>query len=238
MPDKRLTFIKHLEELRLRIIKSIAFVVICSVFIYARIDEILLFLARPIGKLVFIAPQEAFVANLSIAFFGGLFFASPFVVYQVWQFISLGLREGERKYVLIFGCFSFVLFIVGCLFGYFIIIPIGIKFLMGSAPDFITPMITISNYISFLGILTFLFGLVFQLPLAIVFLARIGVVNPSSLSAKRKEVIVIIFIVAAILTPPDVFTQVFMAVPLIILYELGILLSRLVKSDRKMELLS
>jgi len=109
---------------------------------------------------------------------------------------------------------------------------------MGSAPGFITPMITVSNYISFLGVLTFLFGLVFQLPLAIVFLARIGVVDPKSLSARRREVVVIIFIVAAILTPPDVFTQIFMAAPLIVLYELGIFLSKFVKSDRKMELLS
>ncbi|MDD5617810.1 MAG: twin-arginine translocase subunit TatC [Candidatus Omnitrophica bacterium] len=238
MADKKLTLVQHLEELRTRLLKSIIFIIACSVFTYTYINEILLFLSKPIGKLIFIAPQEAFVANLQIAFFGGLFFASPFVLCQVWQFVSAGLRQEERKYALIFGLFSFILFIAGCLFGFFVIVPIGIKFLMGYTPDFITPMITLSNYISFLGVLSIVFGLAFQLPLILAFLAKIGLVNPDFLSRKRREAIVVIFIVAAILTPPDVFTQIMMAVPLVILYESGIILSRLIKPKKRIGLLS
>jgi sec-independent protein translocase protein TatC len=238
MADKKLTLVQHLEELRIRLIKSVVFIFVCSVFVYSHIEDILLFLAKPIGKLVFISPQEAFMANLKIALWGGLFTASPFVVYQIWQFVGIGLRDNERRNVAIFGCFSFILFVLGCLFGCLVIVPIGIKFLMGSASGFITPMITIDNYISFLGTLTFVFGLVFQLPLIIMFLTRMGLVSPKFLARRWREAIVIIFIAAAILTPPDVVSQVLMAAPLIVLYVLGVILSKLVKPVKKIDLLS
>ena len=226
MTDKKLTLVDHIEELRSRIIKSIIFIITCSVFVYNFIDEFLPILAKPVGKLVFIAPQEAFVTNIQIAFIGGLFLSSPFVLYQLWRFIAVGLKSDEKKYVLIFGPLSFVFFLVGCAFGYFIIVPIGMRFLLSFSSDFITPMITISKYISFLGLLTLVFGLVFQLPLVILFLTKIGIVDSKFLSKRRREAIVIIFIAASILTPPDVITQVLMALPLIVLYELGVIFSK------------
>jgi len=238
MTDKKLTLVQHLEELRIRLIKSIVFIIVCSVFVYTYIEDILLFLTKPIGRLVFISPQEAFMANLKIALWGGLFLASPFVIYQVWGFVSTGLRDSERKNIFIFGCFSFVLFVLGCLFGCLVIVPVGIKFLMSSAPGFITPMITLDNYISFLGTLTFVFGLVFQLPLIIMFLTKIGLVSPKLLSRRWREAVVIIFIAAAVLTPPDVFSQLLMAGPLVILYIIGVFLSKLVKPNKKITLLS
>ncbi len=227
MADNKLNFIEHLSELRNRIIKSIIFIFICSVFTYNYIDVLLAILVKPVGKLVFIAPREAFIANIKIAFFAGLFLSSPFVLYQVWRFISVALKRNEKKYALIFGLLSFVLFILGCIFGYFIIVPIGINFLLGFSSDFVTPMITISRYVSFVGTLTFAFSLVFQLPLIILFLTKIGIVTPKFLSARRKEMLVFIFILAAVLTPPDVITQVLMALPLIVLYELGIVFSKI-----------
>jgi len=226
MSNNKLTLIKHLEEIRNRIIKSIISVIACSVFVYCFIDRLLPFLTKPIGELVFIAPQEAFVTNIQIAFFGGVFLSSPVILYQVWRFVSRGLKANERKYVLIFGPLSFLLFVVGCAFGYFLIVPLGIRFLLSFSTEFITPMISISKYISFLGLLTMVFGLVFQLPLVMLFLTKIGVVNSKFLSQRRREAIVIIFIAASLLTPPDVITQVLMALPLIVLYELGIIFSK------------
>jgi len=226
MTEKKLTLTEHLEELRGSIVKSVISILICSCLIYSYINALLPFLIKPVGKLVFIAPQEAFIANIKIAFFGGLFLASPFVIYQIWKFVSAGLEKNEKKYVLMFGPVSFIFFVLGAGFGYFIIIPIGINFLLGFATDFVTPMITISKYISFVGALTFAFGAIFQLPLVSLFLTKIGVVTPAFLSSKRRHAIVFIFIAAALLTPPDAITQCLMAVPLIVLYEIGIILSK------------
>ena len=228
MEDKRLTFVEHLEELRSRIIKSLVFVIVVSCLLYNYIDVLLSILVKPIGKLVFIAPQEAFITNIKIAFLGGLFLSSPFLLYQIWRFVSAGLKPRERRYTLIFAPLSFIFFILGIAFAYFIIVPIGVNFLLGFATEQLTPMITISKYISFIGTLTFAFGVIFQLPLISLFLTKIGVVTPQFLSNKRKHAIVFVFILAAILTPPDIITQILMAVPLLVLYELGVVFSRFV----------
>ena len=227
MDEIKATLVEHLDELRSRIIKSAVSIIIGSCFIYNFVDRILKHLSQPVGKLVFIAPQEAFVTNIKISLFGGLFLSAPVLIYQVWKFVSSGLKKNERKYVLLFGPLSFLFFVTGVSFGYFVIAPMGIKFLLGFAADFVVPMITISNYISFVGTLVFAFGVVFQLPLVMLFLTKIGVTTPRFLSDKRKHAIVFIFIAAATLTPPDIVTQCLMAVPLLVLYEIGIMLSKL-----------
>lgn len=227
MVEKKFTLAEHLEELRGRILKSALAVVVISCLIYNFVDRIMPYLAKPVGRLVFIAPQEAFFANIKIAFFAGLLLSSPIVLYQAWRFISLGLSEKERKYALIFGPLSFVFFSFGAAFGYGVIVPIGIKFLLGFASGLMAPMITVSSYISFVGMLTLVFGLIFQLPLVSLFLTKIGIVTPSALSGKRKHAVVSMFIAGAILTPPDVVTQCLMAVPLLVLYEIGIIFSKL-----------
>lgn len=225
---KRLTFIEHLEELRLRMIKSIVLIIAASVIVYNFTDKILSFVARPAVRLIFIAPAEALIVRLKIALFGGLFLASPFVLWQIWGFVSDGLGKKEGKHVLLFGLFSFIFFIFGSLFGYFIIVPIGMDFLLAFATDFIVPMITVDRYVSFAGCLSLAFGLSFQFPLIILFLTKIGAVTPQSLSKRRKYAVVIIFIIGAIFTPPDIITQCLMALPLLLLYEVSILLSRLI----------
>ncbi|MEA3305407.1 MAG: twin-arginine translocase subunit TatC [Candidatus Omnitrophota bacterium] len=220
------TLIEHLKELRSRIIKSLVFIIASSCVLYGFIDALLPILVKPVGKLIFIAPQEAFISRIKIAFFGGIFLSSPFVIYQIWKFVSTGLKPEEKKYTLIFGFLSFIFFIAGSFFGYFVIVPIGIKFLLGFAADFMVPMITVSKYLSFLGTLTSAFGVIFQLPLISLFLTKIGVVTPDFLSGKRKHAVVLIFILAATLTPPDVVTQCLMAGPLLVLYEIGIIFSK------------
>jgi len=228
LEEKRLTFIEHLEELRHRIIKSFIFFLIAAIFIYSRAPLLLSYFTKPAGTLIFISPTEAFIANLGITVIFGLLLSSPFIIYQSWRFISSALKEKEKKYAGIFGFFSFVLFLAGCAFGYFLLFPVGLKFLLGFATETIIPMLTVSKYIAFLGMFTLVFGLVFQLPLIILFLTKIGVVIPVMLSRRRREMIVGLFIIAALLTPPDVVTQVCLALPLLILYEVSILLSRCV----------
>lgn len=227
--DRPLTFTEHLEELRNRVIKSVVFIFIISCLLYNFVDDIFSVLVKPVGKLIFITPQEAFITNIKIAIWGGLFLSSPFVLYEAWKFVSGALMPEERRYITIFGPLSFVFFILGSIFGYFVIVPVGMKFLLGFATDFVSPMISVSRYISFIGGLTFAFAVVFELPLIILFLTKIGAVTPQFLSTKRRHIVVLIFILAAFLTPPDIITQILMALPLLILYEIGIVFSKMVK---------
>jgi len=231
MVDNKLTLTEHLEELRARAIKSVIFIIAASCLLYGFVDIILPSLVKPVGKLVFIAPQEAFIARIKISFFGGLFLSAPIILYQIWKFVSSGLKPNERKYTLIFGPLSLVFFFLGAFFGYLIIVPIGIRFLLGFATDLITPMISVSKYISFVGILTLSFGVIFEMPLISLFLTKIGLVTPKFLSSKRKHAVVLIFIIAAILTPPDIITQCLMALPLLILYEISIIFSKFVHKE-------
>lgn len=224
--DKRLSLVEHLEELRSRVIKSILAIIVGSILVYNFLPEIIPFLVKPAGKLVFIAPQEAFLTNIRVSFLGGLFLASPLVIFQIWRFVSAGLKPEERRTVLIFGPFSFFLFLVGFWFGYSVVTPLGIKFLLGFGSDLVRPMISVAKYVSFVAGLSFIFAFMFQLPLICLFLTRIGIITPFFLARRRKEAIVLIFIVAAILTPPDIFTQILLGLPLTLLFELGVIFSR------------
>lgn len=228
MDEQKLTLVEHLSELRGRLIKSVIFIIVCSFVVYGYIDKLMVYLLKPVGGLIFIAPQEAFISYIKLTFFGGLFLSSPFVIYQLWRFVSDGLMPNESKYVLVFAPLSFIFFIIGASFGYIIIVPIGMKFLLAFGTELIIPMITISKYISFISTLSLAFAMVFQLPLLSLFLTKIGVITPLFLSSKRRHAIVCMFIAAAMLTPPDVITQTMMAVPLIMLYEIGIIFSKLV----------
>ncbi|OGX27611.1 MAG: twin arginine-targeting protein translocase TatC [Omnitrophica WOR_2 bacterium RIFCSPHIGHO2_01_FULL_52_10] len=228
-PDE-LSFWGHLDELRSRLLKSFIAVVVAACFFYPFVDRFLAFLIRPVGKVVFTSPADAFVVRLMLLICGGVVLALPVIVYQLWQFVAAGLKENEKKYVRFFAPASFVLFVAGCIFGYWVIIPVGMKFLLSFATESIVPMITLPNYISFIVTLVLAFGLCFQLPLVLMFLARIGIVTPAFLVQKRKHAIVLILIASAILTPsPDAISQILMAGPLLVLYELGVFASKFIK---------
>jgi len=225
---KDLSFFDHFEELRNRLIKSILAVMVAACLFYIIVDEVFALLIKPVGKLVFTAPGEAFVTRIALALFGGLFLALPVILYQVWKFIAAGLKENEVRYIRFFAPCSFFLFLIGGLFAYFVIIPISIRFFLSFSTDLIVPMITIKSYISFIGTLLLAFGIVFELPLVIMFLAKIGIATPAFLAQKRKHAIIIVLVVSAFITPPDFITQLMMAVPLIVLYEAGIIAAKLV----------
>ncbi|MDI6793149.1 MAG: twin-arginine translocase subunit TatC [bacterium] len=231
--DKKLTLIEHLEELRRRIIISAIAIMIGFGLSYFFIERIMDFLIKPLTKtgqtsrLVFMAPQEAFFAYLKLAFFAGIFLSLPVTLYQAWKFISSGLFVSERRLALIYLPFSLILFLTGALFCYFIVFPIGMKFFLGFTSPTIQPMISVTRYISFLGIMVLAFGVIFELPLVILFLTKLGVITPDFLAKKRRHALVGILVVAAILTPPDCVSQLLMALPVMILYEGSIWLSRL-----------
>lgn len=229
MADKQMTLVEHLDELRRRILISAAAILVCAGVAFWKIQLILSFLMLPpVDHLAFFSPAEAFIEYCKLAFFIGLFFASPVVLYQLWAFVSAGLREGERRTVLFALPFSVTLFLAGAAFSFFFVIPWALRFLIDFAGPNVYPILSISRYLSFVIMLLVSFGIVFELPVAVMILSKIGIISPSFLSRNRKFAVVVIFIAAALITPtPDAFTQCLMAVPMIFLYELSIWISKL-----------
>lgn len=235
--EKRLTLGEHLEELRSRVIRSLLGVAGGFTLCYAFIDKLMWVVLRPYKaamasidstgtRPLALRPAESFMNYLKIAFIGGLFLAGPFILYQMWQFISAGLYKTERRAVLAYLPLSIFLFLVGCVFGYAFLVPAALEFLVGFGKETIETHLTIGDYLDFFFLFTLLTGLSFELPMIMTFFAKIGMVTPQAYRRQWKVAILLAFVLAAILTPsPDPVTQTVLAVPLYILYEGGILLS-------------
>jgi sec-independent protein translocase protein TatC len=221
------TAFDHIEELRNRFLKVLLCFVLASAFFYRFVDHVLVYMIKPVGKLVFTAPAEAFMATVWLTLLGGFILSLPVTLYHVWAFTTQGLMPHERRFIKIFGPLSFVFFIAGAAFAYYVILPIAFRFLLSFSSEYVVPMITIQKYISFAGSMILAFGCVFEMPLILAFLAKIGIATPEFLRQKRRYAVVIILIVSAFLTPPDVITQLLMAGPVILLYELGIVFAGL-----------
>ncbi len=220
-------FTAHLGELRRTLIRVLIAAGAGFALCYGFSERLLWFLWRPVGReLIFIAPTEAFFAHLKVAFLAGLVVAWPFICYQIWTFVVPGLYDYERRYTLPFVVGATVMFLLGGAFVYTLILPLGMAFLLAYGSALLVPMISVGAYVSFAVRLFLAFGLVFELPLVVVLLAKLGLVTPQTLARNRKYVVVLSFLVAAVLTPPDVFTQVLMALPLLVLYEISIWLVR------------
>lgn len=234
MVEENMPFLSHLEELRKRLIISFIAIGIGFGVSYAYAEKILLILKRPFpGELIALAPTEAFLTILKVSIFTGVLLAAPVILHQIWKFVAPGLYEHEKKHTIIFVIVATLLFLGGATFCYFAILPQGLKFLQRFAPEAInTNTFRLSDYVSFVTKLLLGFGAVFELPLVMTFLTMIGVVTPKWLAANRKYAILIMFIVGAILTPPDVFTQTMMAGPLFLLYEVSIIASRIVSKAK------
>ena len=221
------TFFDHLDELRICILKALGlFAVVCLVFFNFAGHFIPVFV-KPVGYLVFNSPSEAFMAHMAVTIAGSFIITFPFTLYQLWAFVATGLTEQERKHIRLYGPISFLLFVAGLCFAFFVAIPIALKFLMGFSSEYLRPMITVESYISFVTSFALAFGVIFETPLVLAFLASVGIATPAFLIQKRRHAIIIILIISAILTPPDVISQIVMAVPLFVLYEIGIILTRL-----------
>ena len=236
--EKEVDFVSHLTELRKRLINSLIFLSILFVICYYYSDHIYGFLVEPYAnavkkdeierRLIFTALQETFLTYLKVAFFTAFFITSPFILIQIWKFIAPGLYTHEKKAIMPYLVITPILFLLGGMLVYYLIMPLAIKFFLSFESLGINTNLPIqleakvNEYLSLVMKLIFAFGLSFQLPVVLSLLARIGVINSTFLKERRKYVVVMIFAAAAILTPPDPITQIGLAIPLLILYELSI----------------
>ena len=238
--EEKMPFTSHLEELRTRIIRIMIAAAIgfggCWYFkewLFQIITRPLYQVLPPNSFMIYTSLPEAFFNYMKISFYGSLFLTSPYILYQLWKFISPGLYKSEKKYMIPFVISSTILFICGILFGYYLALPPAFSFFVEFSSDFLKPMFSLREYLSLSLKLLLAFGVSFELPVVIFFLARIGVVSSKMLSRNRRYAILIIFIAAAILTPsPDALTQIIMAIPLMGLYEIGIIVAKLAEKKR------
>ena len=234
--DKKQPFLSHLEELRKRLITCAIAVGIGFVTSYIFSERLFRILISPLmrvmpeeDRLIFTNLPEMFLTYLKTALITGILLVAPVIFYQLWMFIAPGLYQNEKRFVVPFVVFSTILFVGGALFGYFIVFPFGFKFFLGFANEYIQALPSVKQYFSFSIKLLFAFGIVFELPVVIFFLSKMGLVTPEFLRKKRKYALLLTFVMAAILTPPDVITQLMMAGPLIPLYEIGIIIARIAR---------
>jgi sec-independent protein translocase protein TatC len=228
--DEKLPFTSHLEELRKRLITSFIAIGVGFVVSFGFKERLFGILVRPLIKvmkdgetLIYTGLPEAFFTYLKVSFLTGLMVASPILLYQFWMFVAPGLYQKERRMMVPIVILSSFFFIGGALFGYFVVFPWGFKFFMGFATETIRPLPSMKEYFGFSAKLLLAFGLVFELPLVLTFMAKLGIVSVDFLKKNRKYAVLLFFAGAAILTPPDVITQVLMALPLMILYEISII---------------
>jgi sec-independent protein translocase protein TatC len=232
-----LTIVGHLAELRKRLVYC-AVVFVLAVFIFYNFAEPVvkdIVNITPDTNFVFIAPAELLMSYVKIAVIGGLVISAPFILTQIWLFISPGLNSKEKKYIIVSLFIGGIFFILGVIFSYIIVLPTMIVFFIGFQIEEIQPMISFSNYLSFVITTLLSFGIIFELPIVMVLLTRFNIVNINFFKKNRKMFILVIFIIAAILTPPDVVSQVLLAIPMLALFEIGIILSSIFEKRKKLK---
>lgn len=237
--ENQMPLLSHLNELRLRLTRIVIMVLIGFIGFYGISELAYTYLAEPLTRylpegstLIYTSPQGAFFTYLKVALMLSILGTSPFTFYQIWAFIAPGLYKEEQRAVLPLAFFSAFFFLAGAAFCYITVFPIAFKFFMGFTTDMVRPMISVEEYLSFALKLIIAFGLVFEMPLFSYFLARLRLITPEGMRRYRKYAILVIFIVAAILTPPDVFSQVLMAFPMIFLYEVSIYITKIAGRTR------
>mgnify|MGYP001159287524 CR=1 FL=1 len=229
----RMSFLDHLDELRRRLVVSVSSILVGFLVALLFINRIVAFVMVPLqrvlpdgGKLVYTEPAEAFLLQLKIAFLVGLFLALPVILFELWMFIAPGLYSHEKKFAIPFVVFATIFFVAGAAFSHYMVFPWAWGFFAGFATDYMSFMPKIDATFSLYVRMLLAMGAVFQLPTLVFFLARLGMITPRFMIKNTKYAILIIFIIAAVLTPsPDIITQVLMAAPMIVLYGLSILIA-------------
>jgi sec-independent protein translocase protein TatC len=220
---REMTLVGHLGELRRRIVISILAVVAGTIVAYIYVDELMKFVTAPAGKLYFMSPAEGFFAFLKLAVFAGVMLSLPIILWQVWAFVAPALTSGEKKWAFIMVPGAAILFFTGIAFAYLLVWPAAVKFFLGFGSESLQPMLSLGQYLSFLLSFILPFGIIFNLPLGLLVLAKMGIISSKFLAKQRRMMILVAFIVGGIITPtPDVFSQTMMAIPILVLYEASI----------------
>lgn len=227
--EKPMTLLEHLGELRRRLVRGFLAILIGFFACYGFAKELFYYLSLPLlkvmpadAKFIYTGVAEGFFVDLKVSFVAGLFVACPYLFYQIWAFIAPGLYEEEKRYVVPLAFTSALFFLGGGLFCYFVVFPFAFTFFMSYSTDNIVAMLSINEYLSFALKMLIAFGLIFEMPLFSFFLARLGIISAQWMRDVRKYAVLAVFIIAAILTPPDVFSQLLMAAPMLVLYEISI----------------
>ncbi len=225
---------EHLEELRSRILKSAIAILIATVASYPFSKKLYYLLSLPLKKalpqgsnLIFIGVTEAFFTYIKVSLLSGVVVSSPYVLYQIWAFVAPGLYPHEKRVVKPLVSASTLFFLLGVSFGYFVVFPYGLKFLLRFGGRDVVPMPSIGLYFSFAVKMLIAFGVIFELPVVTFFLSKFGIVSYEKMKSFRKYAVVLSLIVGAILTPPDVVTQILLAMPLLILYEISVWVAKI-----------
>jgi sec-independent protein translocase protein TatC len=233
-PAERLSIISHLEELRSRLVKASIAILLGFFICYSQVDKIFAWLVVPLksalpnSPLVMIRLTEGFMTMLKLGLWAGLFCASPVVLYQIWAFIAPGLYRHERRLIGPLVITSTVLFVLGAALTYYFALPFMLRYLMaGYSSDEVKPMLAVSSYVSSACVVMATAGAIFQIPLVMLLLARMGIIKARQLAKNRKYVFLVSFIIGAILSPPDVFSQCLVSIPLFLLFEVSIWAIRL-----------
>jgi sec-independent protein translocase protein TatC len=234
MTEEKQPFLSHLKELRDRILICIYALAIAFIFTYYFKERIFDFLMQPFIRVmpaksafIFTGITEAFITYFKISIVTATFIAAPVILYEFWMFVAPGLHEKEKRYVFPFILFGSIFFLCGALFCYYFVMPYIYKFFVSYAAEFIIPMPALKSYMSLTLKMLIMFGVIFELPLVAFYLSKAGIINFKMLSTKRRYAILGIFILSAIITPPDVASQLLMAIPLWGLYEISILIARI-----------
>ncbi|MCJ7612373.1 MAG: twin-arginine translocase subunit TatC [Candidatus Aminicenantes bacterium] len=238
-PDE-MTFLEHLEDLRKRLLGSIIALLVAVIPSWMFSQDIYRILSRPVTqylpegtKLAFTSLTAPFTLYMKVAFLSAAFFTSPFIFYQLWKFVAPGLYQKEKKYVIPFVVFTSAFFLGGALFGYYVAFPFACRFFLNLGSEF-QPVITVDTFFSLTIKLLLGIGLVFEMPTLIFFLSRMGIVTAGWMLKKFKYAILIIFVIAALITPtPDIVNQAILAVPMIVLYSLSILIALIFGKKKK-----
>lgn len=234
----RMTFISHLGELRRRLMYVVAVLLIAALGSFSFAPELFDILRKPLenipdASMIVLTPLEMFVTYLKLAVVAGIFLTTPWILVQLWLFIAPGLYQNERRWLAPFVILGSAFFCLGGAFSFYIVLPLGFEYLVEMVPDSVSANYSVGAYFSLVIRLLLAFGIVFELPLVMWIMAAAGIASPDFFATKRKYWIVIAVVLAAFFTPPDPFTQMLMAVPLVLFFELGILGARIVYRKRQ-----
>lgn len=223
---------EHIKELRSKLFWCFITIVISFFIIFTfYVDLIMQFLTEPIKargiQFVYLGLAETLTAQMKVSLIAAMIISSPIIFWQIWGFIKPALYDNEKKEILLFSIGSMILFVLGVIFGYGVVFLSAISFFVYMGENLATPMLSISQYVGFLFGFVLSFGIVFELPIVTYLLCRLGLVTVGQLVAIRKYMVLVIFIIAAFLTPPDVLSQILMTLPMLVLYEIGILVAKI-----------